>query len=51
MYFKNIYEKDIYSFSKFKLDIWNLYILLKHQSLNIHDLIGIFKALQERLKF
>jgi hypothetical protein len=51
IYFKNINEKEIYAFSKFKLDIWNLYIMLKHQTLNILELVGIFEALQNKLEF
>jgi len=51
VFFKNINEKEICAFTTFKMDIWNLYIMLKHQSLNINELIRIFKALQNKLKF
>jgi hypothetical protein len=43
VFFKNINEKEICAFTTFKMDIWNLYIMLKHQSLNINELIRIFK--------
>ena len=51
VFFKNINEKEICAFTTFELDIWNLYIVLKHQSLNINELIRIFKTLQNKLKF
>ena len=44
LYFKNIDEKEIYCFSRFKYDIYNLHIKALNSDINFNEIIGIFQT-------
>ena len=44
LYFKNIDEKEIYCFSRFKYDIYNLHIKALNSDINFNEIIRVFQT-------